>query len=90
MHRNKQHTRGNNTIPYKLASLVTFESLKWKLSFATNLLIVTRDESPLVYRVPDALEDSHFGTFHIGTSTIQDCTTARHAAILCGKSVFFQ
>ena len=27
-------------IPYKLARLVTFESLKWKYSFATNVLIV--------------------------------------------------
>ena len=27
---------GNNTIPYKLASLVTFESLRWKYSFATT------------------------------------------------------
>ena len=44
---------------------MTFESLKWKYSFATNVLIVTRDESPLVYRAPDASEDSHFGTFHI-------------------------
>ena len=70
VHRKKQHTPGNNTIPYKLASLMTFESLKWKYSFATNVLIVTRDESPLVYRAPD----SHFGTFHIGTSTIRDCT----------------
>ena len=28
VHRKRQHTCGNNTIPYKLASLVTFESLK--------------------------------------------------------------
>ena len=40
------------------------------------MLIVTHDESPLVYRAPDASEYSHFGTFHIGTSTIRDCTTA--------------
>ena len=40
VHRKKQHTCGNNTIPYKLARLVTFESLKWKYSFATNVLIV--------------------------------------------------
>ena len=70
------YTRGNNTIPYKLATLSTFETLKWKYTFATNVLIVTRDESPLVYRAPDASEDNHFGTFHIGTSTIRDCTTA--------------
>ena len=76
VHRKKQHTRGNNTIPYKLATLVTFETLKWKYTFATNVLIVTRDESPLVYRALEASEDSHFGTFHIGTSTIRDCTTA--------------
>ena len=74
LHRKKKHTRGNNTIPYKLATLVTFETLKWKHTFAT---IVTRDESPLVYRAPEsASEHSHFGTFHIGTSTIRDCTTA--------------
>ena len=36
VHRKKHYTRGNNTIPYKLARLVTFESLKWKYSFATN------------------------------------------------------
>ena len=40
------------------------------------MLIVYRDEAPLVYCAPDASEDSHFGTFHIGTSTIRDCTTA--------------
>ena len=28
VHRKKQHTGGHNTIPFKLASLVTFESLK--------------------------------------------------------------
>ena len=31
---------GKNTIPYKLAHLVTFERLKWKYCFATNVLIV--------------------------------------------------
>ena len=29
VHRKKQHTCGNNTIPYKLATLMTFENLKW-------------------------------------------------------------
>ena len=37
---------------------MTFETLKWKYTFATNVLIVTRDESPLVYSVPDASEQS--------------------------------
>ena len=61
VHRKKQHTRGNNTIPYKLATLVTFETLKWKYTFATNMLIVTRDESPLVYHAPEsASEHSRF------------------------------
>ena len=55
---------------------MTFKTLKWKNYFATNVLIVTRDESPLVYRAPDASEDSNFGTCHIGTSRIRDCTTA--------------
>ena len=36
VHRKKHYTRGNNTIRYKLARLVTFESLKWIYSFATN------------------------------------------------------
>ncbi len=36
VHRKKHYTRGNNTIPYKLARLVTFESLKWK-PFAVGL-----------------------------------------------------
>ena len=41
---------------------MTFETLKWKYTFATNVVIVTRDESPLVYRVPEsASEHSHFG-----------------------------
>ena len=44
---------------------MTVLSLKLKNSFATNVLIVTRDESPLVYRAPDASEDSNF-----------DCSTA--------------
>ena len=61
---------------YKLATLLTFETLKWKYTFATNVIIVTRDESPLAYRAPDASEHSNFGTCHIGTSTIRDCTTA--------------
>ena len=40
------------------------------------MLIAIRDESPLVCRVPDVSEHSHFGTCHIRTSTIQDCTSA--------------
>ena len=40
VHRKKQHILGHNRSPYKLARLVTFESLKWKYSFATNVLIV--------------------------------------------------
>ena len=33
---------------------MTFETLKWKYTFATKVLIVTRDESPLVYRAPES------------------------------------
>ena len=40
-------------------------TFKWKNYFATNVLIVSRDESLLVYRTPDASEDSNF-----------DCSTA--------------
>ena len=58
-------------------TLVTFETLKWKYTFATNVLNVTRDESPLVYRAPEsASEHSHFGTCLIGTSTIRECRPA--------------
>ena len=56
-----------------------FESLKWEYTFATDVLIGIRDESPLVCRAtgaPDVSEHSHFGTCHIRTCTIQDCTTA--------------
>ena len=61
VHRKKHHTRGNNTIPYKLATLMTFETLKWKYTSATDVLIVTRDESSLVYRAPEsASEHGHF------------------------------
>ena len=38
---------------------MTFETVKWNV---TNVLIVTRDESPLVYRAPEsASEHSDFG-----------------------------
>ena len=40
------------------------------------MLIAIRDESPLVCHAPDVSEHSNFGTCHIGTSTIRDCTTA--------------
>ena len=58
---------------------MTFETLKWEYTFATDVLIAIRDESPLVCRAPgapDVSEHSHFGISHIGTSTIRDCTTA--------------
>ena len=63
-----------------LATLLPFGNLKctWKYTFATDVLIAIRDESPLFYRAPgtpDVSEHSHFGTY-IGTSTIWDCTTA--------------
>ena len=44
----------------KLAALMTFLSFKWKKSFATNVIILTRDESPLVYRGAVVSEDSNF------------------------------
>ena len=67
VHRKKQHTRGNNTIPEK------------KLNFEVETyyaLIATCDESPLIYLAPDVPEHSHFGICFIGTNTIRDCTTA--------------
>ena len=33
VHRKKQHTRGNNTIPYKLATLMTFETFEVEIYF---------------------------------------------------------
>ena len=39
-----------NTIPYKLARLVTFESLKWKYSFATNSTLFMKLGSLLYVR----------------------------------------
>ena len=50
VHRKKHYTRGNNTIPYKLARLVTFESLKWKYSFATNSTLIMKLGSLLYVR----------------------------------------
>ena len=61
VHQKEQHTSGINT---------TFETLKWEYTFATDVLIAIRDESPLVCRAPDVSER------HIGTSMIRDCTTA--------------
>ena len=63
----------------KIATLLTFETLKWEYIFATDVLIAIRDEAPLVCRgpcTPDVSQHSDFGTCHIGTSTIRDCTTA--------------
>ena len=64
---------------HKIATLLTFEILKWEYIFATDVLIAIRDEAPLICRVPcapDVSEPSHFETCHIGTSTIRDCATA--------------
>ena len=60
----------------KIATLLMSETLKWEYTFATDVLIAIRDGSPLVCRAPDVSEHSHFGTCHIGKSTIRDCTTA--------------
>ena len=75
----EQYTSGINTIPLKIATLLTFETLKWEYTFATDVLIAIRVESPPVCRAPgapDVSEHSHFVTCHIGKSTIRDCTTA--------------
>ena len=78
-------TSGINTIPQKVATLMTFETLRWKYTFATDVLITIRDEAPLVYRAPSALdvsEHSHLGTCHMGTSTIRVGTSTNSALIL--------
>ena len=40
VHQKEQHTDGINTIPKKLAPLLTFETVKWK--YTTDMLSVTR------------------------------------------------
>ena len=94
VHRKKQHTSEINTIPYKLETLLTFETLKWKYSFVTDVLIAISDESPLVYRAPgapDVLEivtSGHVisGQVRFGTAQLHYfkllCTGSSH-----GKSV---
>ena len=61
VHRKKQHTRGNNTIAYKLARLVTFESLKWKYSFATNNFIVYEIRLIAIREVSPPFGEEHSG-----------------------------
>ena len=57
VHRIKQHTRGNNTIPYQIATLVLISDKRWsdgvrpwteQLRAASLHLRFTLDESPLV------------------------------------------
>ena len=52
VHRKKQHTRGNNTIPYKLATLLTFKALKWNILSRPmcSLLPVTNHHWSIVRR----------------------------------------
>ena len=73
-------TRGNNTIPYKLAHLVTFESLKWKYIFF-------RDQQHIVYesRLIAIREVSPpFGEEHRGLE--QDITfPANNHLLILGK-----
>ena len=88
VYRKKQHTRGNNTIPYKLATLMTFETLKWIYTFATNVPIVTRDESPLSSPLRNIVISGHVisGQSRFGTAQLHYfkllCTGSSH-----GKSV---
>ena len=88
VYRKKQHTCGNNTIPYKLATLMTFETLKWRYTFATNVLIVTRGESPLSSPLRNIVISGHVisGQSRFGTAQLHYfkllCTGGSH-----GKSV---
>ena len=63
-------------IRFRIATLLTFETLKWEYTFANDVLISIRDESQLLCRAQDISKHCHFGTCHIATSTIRDCTTA--------------
>ena len=77
--------------------LLTFETLKWESTFGTDMLIASRDESPLVCRAADVSGHSHIGTCHIGTchigtchigtSTIRDCTiSSYYVQAVCTES----
>ena len=58
------YTRGNNTMPYKLARLVTFESLKWKYSFATNSTLFYEIRLIAIREVSPPFGEEHRGLEH--------------------------
>ena len=69
VHQKEQHTSEVELIRFrkKIATLLTFETLKWEYTFATDVLIAIRDESPLVCRAlgaPDVSEHSHDSGLH--------------------------
>ena len=66
----------SNNIHIQISDFNDILSFKWKNSFAINMLIVTRDESSLVYRAPAASEDSKF-----------DCSIALFQVTMYGKLV---
>ena len=53
----------------KIATLLTLETLKWEYTFATDVLIAIRYESPLVQGAPGA------------PATFRDMTTSVHAIL---------
>ena len=75
----------------KIASILTMETLTWEYSFATAVftklgsLLSGTSRHCTVLGAPDVSDmttsvhaisgHSHFGTCHIGTSTIRDCIT---------------
>ena len=68
VHGREEHATWINTIPLKIATLLTLQSLKWAYTVGTDVLTVgpIRDESPLFrYQTPGAPDVSvhdHFGT----------------------------
>ena len=82
VHRKEQHTSGINTIPQKNSDFnIDLETLKCEYTFATDVLIAIRYESPLVQGVPDVSGHDHFGTRHFGTFSIRYIVTPGHAQL---------
>ena len=67
----------------KIATLLTFETLNWEYTFATDVLIAIRDELSLVCSgapgAPDVSGHDNFGTRHFRTYSIRYIVTLEHA-----------
>ena len=73
----------------KIATLLSLETLKWEYTFAADVLIAIRYESPLVQGasgVPDVSGHDHFGTRHFGTFSSWYVVTSGH--VISGQARF--